>query len=477
MEPLFLPQSILEFKKYRNVNRYNFILLTPLLLLFACLPQDEFNLPIKLSPEAELNVTSNIGAAIKALKQSEEKVFTFGDNDEAIIEGFVISSDEAGNFYKTMIIQDKTENPEFGIAVLIDLKAFYTKYNFGRKVYIKLSGLSIKEEKGQFLLGYLIGNEFVNIPGTLLDKYIIRSQFTESIYPMKIKLEDLSDNLINTYVEVSGLQFPKDAQDKTFAGEQFDRYNGERTFEQCENLVRSFLYTSSYSDFKSMLLPNGKFSMSAVLSRDYYTDKTVFILNNPDHMVLEDTERCDPDFYNCSNENDAGKEVVYYENFERFKSTADIEDQGWTNANVNFGNGKFKKRSMNENSFLQISAYNSQEAIMDVWLVSPEINLDNSEDESLTFRTRSTFEEGRVLTVWICTDFDGRIDNANWQLLDVHISDGTIDKSNLDFTESGKIDLSCLNGDINLAFRYLGSDPGVSTTYDLDNILILGNSP
>lgn len=443
-------------------------------MIYACLPQDEFNLPVKLLPEAEINVTSNIGAVIKALKQSEEKMHTFSDNDEAIIEGFVISSDEAGNFYKTMVIQDKTENPEFGVVVLIDMKAFYTKYNFGRKIYIKLSGLSIKEEKGQFLLGYLIGNELVNIPNTLMDNYIIRSQGTEEIYPKKIRLEDLSDKLINTYVEVSGLQFPKDAQGKTFAGEEFDRYNGERIIEQCDNLVESFLYTSTYSDFKSRLLPNEKFSMRAVLSRDYYTNKIVFILNNPDLMITEDTERCDPDFYDCKNENDTGEKIVYYEDFENFKSTSDIEEQGWTNTNVNFGNGKFKKRSMNENSFLQISAYNSQEAILDVWLVSPKIDLDNSEDEQLTFRTRSTFEEGRILTVWICTDFEGKIENANWQLLDVHISDGTIDKSNMDFTESGEIDLDCLKGKINLGFRYLGSDPGVSTTYDLDNILILG---
>jgi hypothetical protein len=112
---------------------------------------------------------------------------------------------------------------------------------------------------------------------------------------------------------------------------------------------------------------------------------------------------------------------------------------------------------------------------MDVWLVSPGIDLDQSEDEQLTFKTRSTFEEGRILTVWISSDFEEKVENATWQLLNVRISDGTRDKSNLEFTESGAIDLGCLDGEINIGFRYLGSDPGVSTTYDLDHILILGN--
>jgi hypothetical protein len=475
MAPHFSPQYILESKNWRHMKNNNLIVLAVLILFFGCLPEDEFNLPLNNSPVLEVEVNSNIKAVINALKQSEEGIYTFGENEEAVMEGFVISSDEAGNFYKTMIIQDKSEDPENGIAILIDMRAYYTKYNFGRKIYIKLSGLSIKEEKGQFLLGYLIGNEVVHIPNTLIDNFIFRSQSTEEIRPRKISLEELSHKMFNTYIQVSELQFPRDAEGKTFAGEHFDRYNGERILEQCDNLVRSYLFTSTFADFKSWLLPSGKFSIRAVLSKDYYTDKIIFILNHPGFLIADDSERCDPDFYSCGNQNDPGNRIIYYEDFETFQSTSDIEKQGWTNVNVNFGNGKFKKRSLNENSFLQISAYNSQETVMDVWLVSPGIDLDQSEDEQLTFKTRSTFEEGRILTVWISSDFEEKVENATWQLLNVRISDGTRDKSNLEFTESGAIDLGCLDGEINIGFRYLGSDPGVSTTYDLDHILILGN--
>jgi len=455
--------------------KFNLPLIAIVISFYGCIPENDFSLPVILPGDTEVIANSNIKATINALKQSDEKTYTFSQNDNAIIEGFVISSDEAGNFYKTMIIQDKIENPDYGIVVLIDMKAYYTKYNFGRKIYIKLSGLSIKEEKGQYQLGYLNTNEMTNIPESLLDHFIIRSKTTEEILAREISLEEISGQMINTYVKITDLQFSKDALGKTFASENFDRYNGERIIEQCDNLVQSFLFTSTFSDFRANLLPQDRFHISAVLNKDYYSDKIVLILNDPSFLISEDTGRCDPNFYECYNEEEIGNAVVYYEDFEGFKSSSEIEEKGWFNINVNFGNGKYKKRSAAENSFLQVSAYNSGDNVMDVWLVSPSIDLEKTENERLTFNTRATFEEGRILSVWVCNDFNGNVAMASWQLLDVMISDGTRDGSNREFKNSGEVNLGCLNGKVNIGFRYLGSDPGVSTTYDLDNILIIGD--
>ena len=33
-----------------------------------------------------------------------------------------------------MIVQDDAEDPDRGIAVLIDMKSYYTKYNFGQLI-------------------------------------------------------------------------------------------------------------------------------------------------------------------------------------------------------------------------------------------------------------------------------------------------------------------------------------------------------
>ena len=169
-------------------------------------------------------------------------------------------------------------------------------------------------------------------------------------------------------------------------------------------------------------------------------------------------------------------DVLYYEDFESLGSSRDIEKIGWDNINANFGNARFRKRSKNENTFLQISAYDSREYVMEVWLVGPSIDLDRSENEFLSFETRSTFEEGSLLTCWFTQDYTDDIKSANWQQLDVEISVGSRDGSNEIFLNSGAVQLDCLEGKVRLAFRYLGSDPGASTTYDLDNILITGEA-
>jgi len=157
------------------------------------------------------------------------------------------------------------------------------------------------------------------------------------------------------------------------------------------------------------------------------------------------------------------------------KNTKDLEKMGWSNINVNFGDGKFKKRSKNGNVYMQISAYNAEEDFMETWLISPKINLDQTSNEVLTFKSRSTFETGTILTVWVSNDFNGNIQNATWHQLDVVISKGSKGSENTTFISSGKVSLDCLQGDIQIAFKYQGSAPDKTTTYDIDHVLIQGN--
>ena len=106
--------------------------------LFSCVHHDDFEIPNPEINEPDLQPNSDITAIKKAFDQSGQKVYTFDESDTSIIEAYVISSDEGGNFYKKLMIQDKNENPTSGIEVLIDLRAYYSKFNFGRKLYIKM---------------------------------------------------------------------------------------------------------------------------------------------------------------------------------------------------------------------------------------------------------------------------------------------------------------------------------------------------
>ncbi len=447
-----------------------------LILFSACTESPEFYLSDLEIEEVNINPTSNITAVISAYKQSDLDIYTFDKDDKTLISCYVISSDEAGNFYKTLVVQDLEENPQNGLEIKLDKRSYYTKYNFGRKLYIKLAGLSITEINGKFVLGYQIQGVLGNIPLSLLDKFIVRSLETANIVPQVIDLEDFSSEMINRYVQLNVVQFLKTDLGKTFSSEAYDKYNGERQIEQCGSLARTYLFTSTYSNFKSYLLPTETFGLRAVLSSDSFSGSVNLVLNNSEDLILTNDQRCDPILFQCADISLAGgRSVIYYENFEKVKNTLDIEKMDWRNINVNFGNEKFRKRSRNENTFVQISAYDSNEYVMDVWLISPEIDLTVQNGVSVSFDTRSTFEKGSALTAWFSSDYSGDFHESNWHQLNANISIGSRDGSNDIFLNSGAIQIACVKEKIHLAFRYLGSDPGVSTTYDLDNVLILGD--
>ncbi|MCP4882170.1 MAG: hypothetical protein GY908_00115 [Flavobacteriales bacterium] len=443
---------------------------------YACIDRFEFEIEEPVNFQLNEEATSDITTVINAFKQSDQQIFTFDAEHAILVQAYIISSDEAGNFYKTLIIQDSPENPKSGLEIKIDLRSYYSKYNFGRRILLRLSGLSIQEDNGKYVVGYLSGNALVDIPESLLDHFILRFSETSQIMPKSIRLEEISQNSINTYVVIEQVQFLMSDIGKSFAAEAYDKYNGQRLIEQCDNLAKSYLYTSSYADFSTNLLPESSLCLTAVLTADSYSKEVIFVMNIPEDIELLDQQRCDPIFYECPETPLIDKkQILYYENFERLASTRDIEKIGWQNINVNFGNGRFRKRSKKENTFVQISAYDSREFVMEVWLLSPAIDLDQSVNEFLTFDTRATFEEGSVLTCWFSEDYKNDVKDATWEQLDIEISVGSGDGSNELFQDSGTIVLDCIDGNIRLAFRYMGSDPGISTTYDLDNILILGD--
>ena len=75
--------------------------------------------------------------------------FDINENAPTYIEGYVVSSDATGNFYKKLIIQDKSENPTAGIEIVLNKTSLSETYDIGRKVYVKLDGLSVSYDDGE----------------------------------------------------------------------------------------------------------------------------------------------------------------------------------------------------------------------------------------------------------------------------------------------------------------------------------------
>ena len=127
------------------------------------------------------------------------------------------------------------------------------------------------------------------------------------------------------------------------------------------------------------------------------------------------------------------------------------------------------------NKYMQMSAYKATGKVVS-WLISPELDLDAYNNEKLTFKTKNGYFKGLALEVLISTDYDGGdVSAATWQKLDAAIDERNNTAYGADFVESGDIDLSAYEGTAYIAFKYTGDGSSVTTTYQVDDVVVEGN--
>jgi hypothetical protein len=299
---------------------------------------------------------------------------------------------------------------------------------------------------------------------------------TVEIVPLQLEISEFKEEHENLFIQVKNVQFNRnllrEQHHYTFAGEVTDEYDGERQLESCSTGASTMLSTSTFSGFKSLYLPENSGNVKGILTRNFYDDYFVIAVNSPDDFSFGG-ERCDPEFLKCTNNTSEGINVLFEEDFTNITSLSALENSGWINVNVN-GGKVFQPGTFDGNRYIRVSAFNTEEAPMEAWLVSPPINLDNVLGAQLSFDIMSSYDNATILSVLVTEEFTGNVLTTNWQPMDAIIPIGPTNQYGRGFVKS-KIDISCLKGDIHFAFRYLGAAPDKSTTYDIDNIRVSGN--
>ncbi len=474
----------------KNFRIYNLLALILMVsITVSCVKSDDFDIPeTSVVEEPVLDGEIVTISAMAGQYEQELDNYTFEDTN-TYLEGYVISSDEAGNFFEEIILQDDPTNPTLGIRVLLDENPLFTKYEVGRKLYIKLDGLTLGISNGVLTLG-VAGTSFVQaIPAPLEEEHIIRSAEVATITPVNITLEELASlplsddddsfRVTNLYVNIENVQFIKNQvvdNNYTYASEGFDEFDGERTIENCDTKDRLTFSTSTFADFKSLLLPTGRGNISGILTKDFFADKFILVVNDPSTVNLTDENRCDPEptgTFVCDTPSGGGN-VFWSENFEQFNAIEDYVDAGWTNVNVNGGSTLWVIGNFDGTNYAQISGFNSGEDVIETWLVTPSIDMDGTTEEELMMDIQTNFDNGEILSVLFSTNFTGDVTTADWETLAVSIPTGPSDGFGT-FEAVGPVNISCIDGTINLAFLYQGSDPSATTRYHIDNIEITGN--
>ena len=463
--------NLLTMKNINFSKLFSLILLA--FVITSCVEDDDFEPPRDAGESPEIEGTEvPLSSVLDQLEQATlegDETFTYEETD-AYFTGYVVSSDEGGNFFEELVIQNKPENPTAGIRILIDSSPLFGQYNFGRKVYVKLDGLTVGTDSGVVSLGIQSGNEVEALPESFLSETVLRDNVTEDIVPLEVTMQDFSDELENLFISLPSVQFPRSSvlEDEvlTFANEPTDDFDGERVLESCLSGSSTILSTSTFSDFKSLELPTDAGRINAVLSRNFFDDMYILIINDPSDLVF-DQERCDPDFLLCDGDS-GGPDTIYSQDFENVNSISQLS--GWENIQV-VGTQDYVIGSFDNNNYAQISGFQSGETFTS-WLVTEEIDLSTATLEELSLDIQPNFDNGTILEIYITNNYTGDVTSTEWELLDLSIPVG--DDGFGSFEPVGPVNISCAGENVRIGFKYEGEDPGPTTRYHIDNITIEG---
>ncbi|MBP6237862.1 MAG: choice-of-anchor J domain-containing protein [Saprospiraceae bacterium] len=261
-----------------------------LFILSGCL-KGEFDTPPTGGSDPEIPADQIVSLTEVMSKYYVAGKYTAIDLDK-YVKGVVVADDRSGNFYKTLIVED--ENSDLGIAVLIDENEIHSTYPVGKRVFIKLKGLTVSDYNGLPQLGMGVDNSGSSprlgyIPSSLMSEILVQGAFGLEVKPRIKKISELSSADLNTLIQLEGVQFSNVGADKKYANNTVDPpVTINQDLVDCFN-NKIIVRNSGYADFANEVLPDKNGTLTAVYSI-FRADKQLFIRDTKD--VAFDKVRC-----------------------------------------------------------------------------------------------------------------------------------------------------------------------------------------
>jgi Family of unknown function (DUF5689) len=442
--------------KYRSLI---FVLFT----FFSACVNDTFDVPIQddcVNPA--LTKTKEV-SEIYALASSLTAIYTADD----IVEGYIISSEEGGNFFKNMYIQPLDGSKGFSLSV--DEGNTYTKYfQPGKKVFLKLKGLAFalpsSNAKG-LIFGAAPTEDFAvdRLPSSTFREFLIPSceLVNEEEIVHKISLSQATnDTYLNTLIEIDDVQFKTDCA--TYSKVNFDTSlkitNGEGTLD-----VR----TSRYANFAGYTVPPGRGKIRGVLTKFGLT-----------YQLILRTER-DVQFNNPRVQPivlpKGGTNLQYFgaftENFESYATTTTGANLPKYINDATIGTKFWDVATFSSNEYLQMSAFNS--GCSKAYFTIP---VDFTVAKEFLFKSKDGYNDGNPLRVYYSTNYIPGSSIEQATLIEItnkfRISTGNTDGYGSEFINSGVYSIPiAVTGNGFFIFEYDGTS-GITTTIQLDDIVV-----
>lgn len=233
---------------------------------------DDFERPPMVVPTAKRHANTTIAELKTKFYTGESNYATLvekrDDGTDYIIKGRVISSDQAGNFFKQLVIEDETG----AIQVNIDSYDLYKSYQYGQEIVIDVTGLYVGAYGKLMQIGSTPNNNYpgriasdlaakqIEVNGLAEPEKIVAGEYTIAA------LNDLISNQEEFLAKQCRLVSIKDVTFKD-AGKATLADKGKNTSRTISDGTGDMIvYTSGYSDFYDYYCPEGKGTIVGILS-------------------------------------------------------------------------------------------------------------------------------------------------------------------------------------------------------------------
>ncbi|WP_428230587.1 DUF5689 domain-containing protein [Flavobacterium sp.] len=434
-----------------------------LLLFYSC--NNEVEIPKLACTQPDLTVNQTV-QKVKDLSGSVPKQFNYND----IVEAYVVSSDEGGNFFKTISFQTLATNktPAIGFSIPVDVSNTYIDFRLGNKVYIKLKNQFIDLYFGGLRIGSLYvsnaGDPTIGRVSQIDYKDVLNASCTvidESQLVTSVSIEEaLNDEKLNTLIELTDVQFTEEAIGRHYF-EESNNVGGSTNWNLRDKTGNQIIFrTSSYASFAGHIIPEGSGKVRGILTK-FGSDYQMMIRSEKD-LVMN------------------GKRTVpfFAEDFQSVKNNVNFTLAGWSNI-VEKASKIWKSMLYAGNGYAEFNTTSTTAAENIAWLITPKINMNGYKNAVLSFR--SAQHDLKVdsplnsLEVYISANFDGsNVTKAKWTKLTANLP--SLSTPTRQFISSGGIDLSAYSGNIHIAFKYIGSgkDKTLNGAFMVDDVKIFG---
>lgn len=453
------------------MKNFNLLIVLSIFTIISCVDRD-YGEPLNLDCEV---LSAN--KTVEEIYNLATTVATVYENDD-IIEGYVTSSDEGGNFFKSLsvISTDGTR----GFSIPVDVVTLFADFEPGRLVYINLKGKYITRDHSSLHIGNQNPDFAQRVNRLELFEYkkvISRGceiVDEEDIVKKTSNINQLktNDNL-HSLIEFENVQFKDASLGKNFFDASLNNIGNATNHEIIDLNGNSVIVrVSSFSNFSGQPIPSGSGKIRGVLTK--FNNDFQFMIRTFEDVQM-DNDRFEVDLFPPIVGNNVSFLSSLNETFESYVTTSpgNRTFPNYINDAV-VGSRYWANTIFSGNRYIQMTSFGgTPENNRAVFIVPVNFTAANS----LSFQTKAGFVNGQVLKVYYSTDYviGGNVSQAT--LTDITsnftISPGLPSGYPANFTNSGVYNFPVsLTGNGFIMFEYVGAGGGVTTTMQIDNIVI-----